>query len=105
MSGSHDVNNTKAASVFLFFFLLHWKLNLKLQIVKYKSFSGRFSFVLLTLLSALSGSRGGKEAEGIFANKIISEMATPTFITLQFFQNLNVPQINTPSKNNCWSTI
>lgn len=47
------------------------------------------------LLSALFGRRGSEEAEGVLANIIISGVATPTSITLQFKQNKE-SQISTP---------
>lgn len=63
-----------------------------------------FFFVLLMLLSALSGSRGSEEAEGVLANKIISGVATPTSITLQFNQNPNMwLKLILLKTNNCWS--
>lgn len=74
---------------------LNWKQNCNVQQLWRNEMKKDFFFVLLMLLSALFGRRGSEEAEGVLANIIISGVATPTSITLQFKQNKE-SQISTP---------
>lgn len=73
--------------VLFFFFFFKWKQNCKVQQLQWDEERFFLSCLCFFLPSLAAGS---EEAEGVLANKIISGVATPTSITLQFKQNPNM---------------